>query len=114
LNTVIDKTLTYASETRISTKRDGKQVNIFERKVCRRILCPVCDGEKENWGILTEKNIYAIAKKPTITETIWLHRLRWFGHVQRMEENRTPKRVQCSLDLPTTHPTFFGIYRPPS
>jgi hypothetical protein len=32
-------------------------------------------------------------KKPTITETIRLHRLRWFGHVQRMEENRIPKRV---------------------
>ena len=32
-------------------------------------------------------------KKPTITETIRLNRLRWFGHVQRMEENRIPKSV---------------------
>jgi len=32
-------------------------------------------------------------KKPTITETIRLNRLLWFGHVQRMEENRIPKRV---------------------
>jgi hypothetical protein len=32
-------------------------------------------------------------KKPTITETIRLNRLRWFGHVQRMEGNRIPKRV---------------------
>jgi hypothetical protein len=32
-------------------------------------------------------------KKPTITETIRLHRLCCFGHVQRMEENRIPKRV---------------------
>jgi len=32
-------------------------------------------------------------KKPTITVTIRLNRLRWFGHVQRMEENRIPKRV---------------------
>jgi hypothetical protein len=32
-------------------------------------------------------------KKPTITETIRLNRLRWFGHVQRMEENRIPKKV---------------------
>jgi len=32
-------------------------------------------------------------KKPTIIETIRLNRLRWFGHVQRMEENRIPRRV---------------------
>ena len=37
--------------------------------------------------------MYANIKKPTITETIRLHRLRWFGHVQRMEENRISKRV---------------------
>jgi hypothetical protein len=32
-------------------------------------------------------------KRPTIIETIRLNRLCWFGHVQRMEENRIPKRV---------------------
>jgi len=32
-------------------------------------------------------------KKPTIIETIRLNRLHWFGHVQRMEENRIPKRI---------------------
>jgi len=37
--------------------------------------------------------IYARVKKPTITETISLDRLGWFGLVQRMEENRIPKRV---------------------
>jgi hypothetical protein len=37
--------------------------------------------------------IYARVKKPTITETIRLNRLCWFGHVQRIEENRIPKRV---------------------
>jgi hypothetical protein len=40
-NTVIDKTLTYASETWILTKRDKKQLNIFERKFYRRIIGPV-------------------------------------------------------------------------
>jgi hypothetical protein len=29
-----------------------------------------------------------MVKRPTITETIRLNGLRWFGHVQRMEENR--------------------------
>ena len=59
----------------------------------RRILGPVYDSEKENWRILTNKEIYASVKKLTITETIRLNRLRWFGHVQRMEEDRIPKRV---------------------
>jgi len=37
-----------------------------------------------------EPKIYAIVKKPTVIETISLNRLRWFGLVQRMEENRIP------------------------
>jgi len=67
-------------------------LNILERKVYRRILGPVYDNEKENWRILTNKENYASVKKPTITETIRLNRLRWFRHVQRMEENRIPKK----------------------
>jgi len=61
--------------------------------VYRRILFPVYDNEKENWRIVTNKEINAIVKKTTITETIRLNRLRWFGHIQRMEENRIPKSV---------------------
>jgi hypothetical protein len=58
-----------------------------------RILDLVHDNEKENWRILTDKEIYAIVKNPTVTETVRLHRLCWFEHVQRMEGNRIPKRV---------------------
>jgi len=54
-NTKIDKTLTYDSETGTLTRRDRKQLNIFERKVYRTILGPVYDNEKENWRILTNK-----------------------------------------------------------
>jgi len=82
-NTMINKTLTYASETWTLTKRDRKQLNIFERKVHRRILGPLYDNEKENWRILTNKEIYASVKKPTIIEAIRLNRLRWFGHVEK-------------------------------
>ena len=81
------------SEIWTLTKRNRNQLNIFERKMYRRILGPVYDNEKENWRILTNKEIYARVEKPTIIETVRLNRLRWFGHVQRMEENRIPKRV---------------------
>jgi hypothetical protein len=100
-NTIIDKTLTYASETWTLTKRDRKQLNVFERKVYRRILGPVYNSEKQNWRILTNKEIYASVKKPTIIETVRLNRLCWFGHVQRMEENRIRKRV-LYMNLGTT------------
>jgi len=76
-------------------------MKIFERKLYRRIFGAVYDNEKENWRILTNKEIYAFVKKPTITETIRLNRLRWFGHVQRMEGNRIPKRV-LYMNLETT------------
>ena len=59
----------------------------------KRILDPVYNNEKENWRILTNKEMYAMVKKPTVTETVRLNRLCWFGHVQRMEENRIPSKV---------------------
>jgi len=61
-NTTINKMLTYASETGTLTERDRKQMNICERKVYRRILGPVYDNEKENWRILTNKEIYSGVK----------------------------------------------------
>jgi hypothetical protein len=42
--------LTYASETWILTKRNRKQMNIFERKVYSRILGPVYDTMKKKTG----------------------------------------------------------------
>jgi hypothetical protein len=100
-NTIIDKTLTYASETWTLTERDRKQLNVFERKLYRRISGPVHDSEKQNWRVLTNKEIYASVTKPTIIETIRLNRLHWFGQVQRTEDNRIPKRVLC-MNLGTT------------
>ena len=63
-NIIIDNMLTYASETGTVTERE---MNIFERKVYRRISGPVYDNEKENRRKLTNTEIYAIVKKHTIT-----------------------------------------------
>jgi hypothetical protein len=75
-------------------------LNIFERKVYRRILGPVYDNEKGNCRILTDK---LFKKKPTITETVRLHGLHWFGHVQSVEGNRIHKTV-LYMNLETTRP----------
>jgi hypothetical protein len=47
-------------------------------------------------AVVINKEIYASIKRPAIIETIKLNRLRWFGHVQRMEENRI---VCVGLDM---------------
>jgi len=49
--------------------------------------------KKGNCRILTDKEIYASVKNPTIIETIRLNGLCWFGHVQRMEGNKITKMV---------------------
>ena len=66
----------------------------------RRILGPVYDNEKDN---LTNKEICAVVKKPTVTESISLNRLRWFGHVQTMKEKRTTRKV-LYMNLKTMRP----------
>ena len=61
---------------------------------------PVYDNEKESCRILTNKEFYKMLKKPAIGERIRINRLRWFGHVQRMEENRISKNV-LNINLET-------------
>jgi len=66
------------------TSSTGRQTGWLDSRTSLTVL------EKR---ILTKKEINTSVKKPTIIETIRLNRLRWFGHVQRMEENRIPKWV---------------------
>jgi len=35
----------------LDTNKEREQLNIFKRKVCRRILGPVYDNENENWRV---------------------------------------------------------------
>jgi hypothetical protein len=49
--------------------------------------------KKENWRILSNAEIYAAVEKSTVTETVRLHRLHWFGDGQILEGNRIPRRV---------------------
>jgi hypothetical protein len=53
----------YICTRNLDTNRDKKQMNIFERKVYRRILGTVYENKKENWRILTNKEIHETVKK---------------------------------------------------
>jgi len=59
--------------------------------VLPHIVAMVYDNEKENWRILTNKEIYASIEKPTILETIRLQRLHWFGMYKEWKKREFPK-----------------------
>ena len=70
----------------------------------RRILGLVYDKEKENWRILTNKEIYARVKKPTIIEAIRLNWLNYVGLGVYREWKKTgfPKEYYIYMNLGTT------------
>jgi hypothetical protein len=64
---------------------------MFERKIIRRINGPVM--EKNVWRIRYNEELNTLLKEEGIIIFIKSQRIRWFGHVQRMEDNAMPKRM---------------------
>ena len=64
---------------------------VFERKILRRIFGP----KKENqiWRIKTNEELDKLIKHKNIVNHFKAQRLSWFGHVQRMADTRTVKKV---------------------
>ena len=91
---IIKPVVLYGSETWTLTKTDEELIQRWERKVLRRIFGAICvDGF---WRMRTNKELDLLYQSPTIVREVKARRIRWLGHVQRMEENRVPKKVLCS------------------
>ena len=54
----------------------------------RRILGPVYNNEKENWSILTNKEIYASVKKPTIGLEVSVYKTKYMVMSQDQNAGR--------------------------
>jgi hypothetical protein len=66
-------------------------VDVLERKVLRRIYGPIKD--RDQWKCRFNKELYDIFKEPRLSMVIIIARLRWAGHVARMDENCMPRRL---------------------
>jgi hypothetical protein len=71
------------------TSEEMNAVRIFERKIVRRIYGPINEGE--SWRIITNKGIEDILEGADIVKFIKSFRLRWCGHIERMNNERIPK-----------------------
>jgi hypothetical protein len=63
----------------------------FERKIFRRIYGP--KYEDEEWKIRTNRELEGFNKGGNIVKWIKGQRISWLGHLERMEEERMPKKV---------------------
>ena len=89
--TLIRPVVTYAAETWVLSKEDENTLRIFERKIIRRIWGPVI--ENNTLRIRSNSEINKILRGEDLVRYIKSLRLRWMGHVERMENERIPKRL---------------------
>ena len=63
-------------------RRNEEQLQVFERRILRKIFGPICDNGK--------RRIYT---DPDIIKTIKISKLRWTGHIMRMPEETPVKKL---------------------
>ena len=90
---IIRPIVLYGSETWQLTKELERRLEVFERTILRRIFGPVRDEVTGEWRWRHNQELMDLARIPVITSIQRSYRLRWAGHVARMGDERTPKRV---------------------
>jgi hypothetical protein len=73
------------------TKKEEQAVLIFERKIFRRIYGP--EYEDGEWKSRTNRELEDLSKRENIVKWIKRQRISWLGHLERMEEDRMPKKI---------------------
>jgi len=73
------------------TERKEQALLIFERKIFMRIYGP--KYENGEWKSGTYRELEEMSKGENIVKWIKGQRIRWLGHLERMEEDRMPKKI---------------------
>jgi len=73
------------------TKKEEQAVLIFERKILRRIYG--AKYENGEWKSRTNRELEEMSKGENIVKWIKGQMISWLGHLERMEEDRMPKKI---------------------
>jgi hypothetical protein len=73
------------------TRKEEHNLLVFERKIFRRIYGP--KYENGEWKIRMYRELEKMSKGESIVKWIKGKRISWLGHLERMEENRMPKKI---------------------
>jgi len=66
-------------------------LRIFERKILRKIYGPIQEGDI--WRIRNNEELNRSIKGEDIVKFIKAQRIRWLGHVERMEEGAMARKM---------------------
>jgi hypothetical protein len=72
------------------TVEEEKTLAIFERKILRKIYGPV--KENELWRVRRNDELETIMKGENVVRFIKCQRIRWLGHIERMQDTAIPKK----------------------
>jgi hypothetical protein len=78
----------YGCETWSLTIKKEHRLRVFENRVLRRIFGPKRDEMTGGWRKLYNEKLRDLYCSPSIIRIIKSRRMRWAGHVARMEEKR--------------------------
>ena len=82
----------YGYETWSLVLREECWLRVFENRILRRILGPKRD-ENGEWRRLHNEELHSLYLSSNIVRMIKSRRLRWAGHVARMEEGRSALNI---------------------
>jgi hypothetical protein len=83
----------YGCETWSLTLREEHRLRVIENRVLRRIFGPKRDEVTGEWRKLNNEELHDLYASPSIIRIIKSRRMRWGGHVARMEEKRNAYRL---------------------
>ena len=83
--------LTYSSETWTMAQKDENALGVFERRILRAIF-----GGKQVDGVWHRRSnleLYRAFKEPDVIKYIKIQRIKWAGHIIRMNKERSTQKI---------------------